>query len=153
MDTVSPSERSKIMSRVRSKGNKSTEAVLLAAFKARKITGWRRQYPIIGTPDFCFQKHKLAVFIDGCFWHGCPKHCRVPESNRDYWVRKISRNVQHDVIVGKGLRKAKWKVIRIWEHDISGVGLIRKVNQIKKIVQQTPAPLRLARSGRAEGEA
>ncbi len=140
MDTVSPKQRSQIMTRVRSTGNKSTESAVIAAFRTRHISGWRRQYPTTGTPDFCFPKHKIAVFVDGCFWHGCPKHCRMPATNRKYWNQKIARNVQHDTIVGHTLRKKGWKVIRILEHELhGGTGLARKMKRIKEIVQQSPA--------------
>jgi DNA mismatch endonuclease (patch repair protein) len=137
MDTVSPTKRSQIMARVRSTGNKSTELAIIAAFRACHISGWRRQYRATGTPDFCFPKYKVAIFVDGCFWHGCSKHCRMPATKRKYWSHKISRNVQHDIVVGCTLRKKGWKVIRIWEHECrGGAGLAKKIKRIKKIIQQ-----------------
>ncbi|MBN1830179.1 MAG: very short patch repair endonuclease [Deltaproteobacteria bacterium] len=132
MDTVSPKQRSKIMAKVRSVGNKSTELAVIKVFRILHISGWRRQYQAIGKPDFCFPKQKIAVFVDGCFWHGCPKHCRMPATNRKYWNQKIARNVQHDGIVGRELRKRGWKVVRIWEHELQGgKELTRKMKRIK----------------------
>ncbi len=136
MDNVSPQRRSQIMARVKSKGNKSTESVLVNIFRTYQISGWRRHYSTTGTPDFCFPKHKIAIFVDGCFWHGCSEHCRMPSSNSEYWNLKIARNIQHDAIVGRTLRKKGWKVIRIWEHEFRiGTGLSQKMKRIKKIVQ------------------
>jgi len=71
------------MAQVKSVGNKSTEKMLVTVLRNSKIVGWRRHYPIIGKPDFAFPRKKVAVFVDGCFWHGHPFKCRVPRANRD----------------------------------------------------------------------
>ncbi len=89
MDTFSKKERSQIMAKVKSKGNRSTELKAIQIFNELNIIGWRRNYPVKGKPDFVFLKYKIAVFIDGCFWHGCKDHCRMPNSNQDYWQKKI----------------------------------------------------------------
>jgi len=73
MDTLTPTARSSVMSRVRGRGNKVTELKLLALLRQNKITGWRRHLRLPGKPDFAFPKKKVSVFVDGCFWHGCPK--------------------------------------------------------------------------------
>ena len=119
MDTLSRKERSKRMSLVKSKGNRSTEISLVAQFRAAKIKGWRRNYRILGSPDFVFPQAKLAVFVDGCFWHGCPKHGRVPKTNVSYWKPKIEGNIARDRRVSRQLRAAGWSVLRIWEHDVN----------------------------------
>jgi DNA mismatch endonuclease (patch repair protein) len=67
-------------------------------------------------PDIVFVKKKLAVFIDGCFWHSCPLHGRIPTTNIGYWVPKLRGNAERDKITNDRLRKAGWKVIRFWEH-------------------------------------
>jgi DNA mismatch endonuclease Vsr len=120
MDTVTPQERSRIMSRVKSRGNQSTELKLLELFRLYKLKGWRRKYLIEGSPDFVFPKERLVIFVDGCFWHGCPKHCRFPKSNEEYWVTKIDKNKKRDYKVTKELRGKNWTVIRIWEHELKG---------------------------------
>ena len=117
-DTFSKEDRSRIMKSVRSVGNLSTELGIVRLFRIFKIAGWRRHFPIAGKPDFAFPRHKIAVFVDGCFWHGCPAHLRMPSSNLEYWQRKISRNKERDKKVARELKGRGWKVIRIWEHDI-----------------------------------
>ena len=68
-------------------------------------------------PDIVFTRWKVAVFVDGCFWHGCPDHQHVPKSNREYWVPKLAANVERDRRVDAALADAGWIVVRIWEHD------------------------------------
>ena len=135
-DTVSVGERSRIMSAVKSRGNKSTELRLVQLFKECGIKGWRRRYVLMGNPDFVFPKERLAIFVDGCFWHGCKKHCRIPETNRDYWVAKVNKNRKRDKLVNKTLRIKKWTVIRIWEHDLKGERNTRYFRKIKNHVKQ-----------------
>ncbi len=131
MDTFSKTDRSRIMARVKSSGNRSTEAAFVALLKERGMTGWRRKQPVFGKPDFIFRKARIAVFIDGCFWHACPKHCRMPESNRDYWERKIGRNEKRDRLVNRKLRQRGWTVVRIWEHEIKDGSVRRKLQRIE----------------------
>ncbi|MCG2755125.1 MAG: very short patch repair endonuclease [Desulfobacteraceae bacterium] len=124
------------MAKVKARGNQSTELKLIKIFKEHSIKGWRRNYPLIGKPDFVFPKPRLAIFVDGCFWHGCQEHCRLPESNRDYWVAKINRNKKRDRLISKELRGKKWNVIRVWEHELKENIYKNKLRKIKKIVQQ-----------------
>lgn len=91
-DVFTKAKRSEVMSRIRGKGNKATEVALAKLFRAHGITGWRRHYPITGKPDFAFPKQKVAVFVDGCFWHGCPRHRVLPKSNTDFGFQKIASN-------------------------------------------------------------
>jgi DNA mismatch endonuclease (patch repair protein) len=74
---------------------------------------------VYGKPDFVHRKAKIAVFLDGCFWHGCPEHCRMPHSNVNYWEQKIERNKKRDVFVTQRLEENGWLVLRIWEHSLS----------------------------------
>jgi DNA mismatch endonuclease (patch repair protein) len=103
---------------VRSRGNKATELILVELFRAAGLKGWRRHAAILGRPDFVFAKERVAVFVDGCFWHGCAKHCRMPASNRKYWLGKIARNMKRDRVTRKALRQEGWKVVRVWEHEL-----------------------------------
>ncbi|HLX61917.1 MAG TPA: very short patch repair endonuclease [Planctomycetota bacterium] len=112
-------ERSAVMAAIRSSGNKDTELALARILRQNGINGWRRHLPIQGKPDFAFRLERLAVFVDGCFWHGCPKHCRVPRSNTLYWSKKLARNRRRDKVVSRGLKMAGWIVMRIWEHELS----------------------------------
>jgi DNA mismatch endonuclease, patch repair protein len=118
-ETNKREKRSEVMSRIRGHGNKATEVALACLLRQHKITGWRRHLPILGKPDFTFRRHRLVVFVDGCFWHGCPKHSTTPASNRAFWIRKFSRNKLRDSFVNRALRKSGWRVLRIWEHDLA----------------------------------
>jgi len=69
--------------------------------------------------DFVFRKARVAVFVDGCFWHACPKHSNVPASNRAFWKKKLAGNRFRDRLVNRVLRRMGWGVVRIWEHEIA----------------------------------
>ena len=97
---------------------KATELRMIQIFRANGITGWRRSWNLPGKPDFVFPKLKLAAFVDGCFWHGCPTHCIQPKQNAKFWRDKIAVNKARDNRVNYALRKRGWKVIRIWEHEL-----------------------------------
>lgn len=114
------------MRAVRATGNRSTELKLIALFRAAHITGWRRKVRLFGRPDFVFSSLRVAVFVDGCFWHGCPRHLRSPASNVDYWAKKIARNRSRDVLVSRQLRREGWRVIRIWEHELRQPDRLRR---------------------------
>ena len=138
MDTVSKAKRSQIMAQVKGTCNKSTELVFAKYLRKSRISGWRRNYRLEGNPDFVFPKCRVAVFIDGCFWHSCPKHCRLPSSNREYWIPKIARNASRDRYITRKLRRSGWHVFRFWEHDMKGgSAFIRKFNLLQKTVQQS----------------
>jgi len=133
-DVFSKEKRSQVMSAVRSKGNKSTEIALINIFKSHKISGWRRNFNLIGRPDFVFPKQKLIVFVDGCYWHGHSCRERKPGVNDEYWKEKISKNKKRDNLVTKRLRSDGWKVIRIWECEIRKHKHIRKLNLILSLL-------------------
>jgi len=114
-DTLTREERSERMSRVRSRGNRATELRLVALMRLNRVKGWRRGAPLPGRPDFIFPAAKVAVFVDGCFWHRCPRHTRTPKTHVAFWKSKLARNAQRDREVGRALRAAGWKVLRIWE--------------------------------------
>lgn len=68
-------------------------------------------------PDVVFTRRRVAVFVDGCFWHGCPQHMSWPKSNEDFWRQKIERNMRRDQEQDRLLKSAGWRVVRIWEHE------------------------------------
>jgi DNA mismatch endonuclease (patch repair protein) len=117
-DTFSIEKRSEIMRKVKSNRNKSTELKLIQFFKENRICGWRRNFKLYGKPDFVFPKQRLAIFVDGCFWHG--HNCRntKPKDNANYWESKINRNKNRDVQVTETLTNKNWTVIRIWECEL-----------------------------------
>jgi DNA mismatch endonuclease (patch repair protein) len=117
-DVFTKAKRSEVMSRIRSHGNRGTELALVALFRAYGLTGWRRRQAVFGKPDFVFRRQKVALFVDGCFWHGCPKHGTQPKTNAEFWSEKIRRNKARDRLVNATLRKSGWKVVRVWEHEL-----------------------------------
>lgn len=128
-DIFSKTKRSSIMSKIKGRGNRTTELKLVSLFREKGIRGWRRHVLVAKTrPDFIFSKERLAVFIDGCFWHGCPKHCRIPSSNVKFWKSKIARNRLRDKKSRLSLRKTGWHVVRIWEHELHGQKFVEKLS-------------------------
>jgi len=117
-DVLTPAQRSFNMSSIRSKGNRTTEQRMIAIMKAADIKGWRRNYLLPGRPDFVFRRERVALFVDGCFWHKCPDCYRQPTSNVDYWKKKITRNVRRDRNMTAELRLRGWRVVRVWEHSL-----------------------------------
>jgi DNA mismatch endonuclease, patch repair protein len=131
MDTKDKAARSKNMAAIRSTGNHTTELAMIRLFKAHRITGWRRGWPLRGKPDFVWLRTRVALFVDGCYWHHCPTHGRMPEDNRDYWERKFQRNQARDRDVSRELKGKGWTVLRIWEHDIKNApnNVIRRIRR------------------------
>lgn len=118
-DTVDKEVRSRIMSRIRARGNASTELRLRMMLVRAGISEWKmHDTELPGNPDFCFPEAQVAVFVDGCFWHGCPRCGHIPKSNREYWTKKIERNKDRDNINSLELRERGWRVLRIWEHEL-----------------------------------
>ena len=122
-DNFSKDKRSSIMRAVKSRGNISTELRLVQIFKESGIKGWRRGYNLYGNPDFAFPKKRIAVFADGCFWHGHGCRNVAPKDNAYYWKEKIRKNKLRDNIVSKTLRQKGWRVVRIWECEIKNESL------------------------------
>ncbi|HEX4264632.1 MAG TPA: very short patch repair endonuclease [Verrucomicrobiae bacterium] len=117
-DVFTKKKRSLVMAAVTSRGNKETELKLVSLLRSAGIGGWRRHEPLRGCPDFTFRRNRLIIFVDGCFWHGCPQHCRMPKNNREYWTRKISRNLERDRTITRALKASGWKVLRVWSHSL-----------------------------------
>ena len=116
VDVHNKKTRSKNMSAIKSRGNKSTELKFLSLLKENKIKGWLRHYKHApGTPDFVFIKEKISVFIDGCYWHKCPDCFITPKSNTEFWMNKINSNVARDENIDILSYEKGWKVLRIRE--------------------------------------
>jgi len=138
-DVFTKAKRSEVMSRIRGRGNQATEIALAKFFRRNQITGWRRHQKVFGKPDFVFKQVRLALFVDGCFWHGCPKHGTQPKGNAAFWRRKISRNQSRDMEVNRTLRKAGWRVLRIWEHELVRKNEGKLIRRILRIMETTVA--------------
>lgn len=115
-DVLSPSQRSYCMSRIQA-NNTRPELVLRKALWAHGFR-YRLKNKFPGRPDLFFSSRKLVVFIDGCFWHNCPLHCQVPQTNQLFWQKKLSKNKERDEKVRRTLESEGWRVLRIWEHEI-----------------------------------
>jgi DNA mismatch endonuclease (patch repair protein) len=118
-DVFSKAKRSEVMARIRSHGNRATELVLAALFRRHGFTGWRRRQPVFGKPDFIFRRSRVAVFVDGCFWHACPRHGTLPAGHRAFWRRKLAANQARARRVNRELRRRGWRVLRLWEHELA----------------------------------
>jgi DNA mismatch endonuclease, patch repair protein len=130
VDVHSSTQRSRNMSAVRSNGNRSTEGKFRELLRSHRITGWRRNARVYGKPDFVFPRQHVAIFLDGCFWHGCPLGCRnIPATNHNFWTKKIETNRRRDQAVTRHLKRAGWAVLRVWEHALRGdpKGIIRRL--------------------------
>jgi DNA mismatch endonuclease, patch repair protein len=144
-DVFTVAKRSQVMSRIRGRGNKDTELRLMSIFRAHGITGWRRHPNLIGKPDFVFRRERLVVFVDGCFWHGCPrpKHAPLPKNRAEWWAAKLSGNKLRDQIVTRSLKQQGWRVIRIWECDLLPKRQSRVARRIVKAAQTRPSGIKL----------
>lgn len=140
-DCFHPARRSEIMSRIRSRGNATTELRFITILRKNKITGWRRSNSLPGSPDFVFPALRMAVFIDGDFWHGNPKKYRIPKSNSAYWLNKIEGNKRRDRKVNRVLRSMGWKVVRFWESGLREEDIVnRRLSKLFRPRSMMPLP-------------
>ena len=133
VDSLTREERSILMAKVRSRGNRSTELRALSALDKHCIDGWM-QHPreILGRPDFYFPIERIVLFLDGCFWHACPKCGRIPKTRVEFWKTKIESNTRRDVAVTRKLRKGGYHVMRVWEHSLRDEKWITRLNRMLK---------------------
>jgi DNA mismatch endonuclease (patch repair protein) len=114
--TTTPEARRSNMRAIRSHRNKTTELKFRGLIVASRISGWRMHISDLpGRPDFYFPAKRLAVFVDGCFWHSCPNCGHTPRTNSEYWTVKLTRNRERDHRVSRALRREGIKVLRFWE--------------------------------------
>jgi DNA mismatch endonuclease (patch repair protein) len=133
-DVYDKKMRSSVMQKVRSKGNKSTELRLIKLFRKNNISGWRRNYPVKGHPDFVFPDKKVVVFVDGCFWHGHDCRNTRPKENEEYWAKKRERNVRHDKEITAIFEGRSWTVLRIWECELKKKNLPLLIEKLKTVL-------------------
>lgn len=156
-DLLSKARRSELMAKVRSRGNCTTEVRLAQAFRQAGVSGWRRHRQVrlraapkkttaapkksskrssgCVCPDFVFTRTKVAVFVDGCFWHACPNHGRLPKSRREFWKKKLAANTARDRYVTQQLRSQGWSVVRLWEHTLRQ-NLRRCVGRVRESLER-----------------
>jgi DNA mismatch endonuclease (patch repair protein) len=116
MDTLDRKARSRLMSRI--KGTRTGPELALRRILWAEGLRYRLHSQLPGKPDLVFGKAKVAVFVDGCFWHGCPIHGHLPKSNQDYWSAKLARNTARDQATNTALAAQGWLPIRLWEHEV-----------------------------------
>ncbi len=133
-DFLTVAQRSQLMSAIRGQRNKTTELVLAAVLRHHRIKGWRRKSPIFGRPDFVFPSQRVAIFVDGCFWHGCPLHFRAPSTREEFWQQKLNANRQRDKLVNRVLRARGWHVLRVWEHELAIKNRARLLRRLQRAI-------------------
>ena len=137
-DPMTPQQRSAQMAKVRARKNRSTEMRVAAYLIRQGVCGWKRHSrDVPGCPDFCFIRERVAVFVDGCFWHGCPR-CRrnVPHSRRDFWRSKIESNRRRDRKVKRMLQEQGYGVFRIWEHSLCDDRWLKRLRTVLRCAGQ-----------------
>jgi DNA mismatch endonuclease (patch repair protein) len=133
-----PVRSSQNLSAVRGRNNRTTELRLRLALVRARIKGWKlHANGLPGRPDFAFLRRRIVVFVDGCFWHGCPSCGHVPKTNTRFWRAKIQRNIQRDRENNAKLRKGKFCVVRIWEHELKN-NLGKCVVRISTLLARNP---------------
>ena len=151
-----PLMRSAAMRAVKSKGNLATESRFRFALVSRGISGWRvHPIELPGRPDFVFSTSKVAVFVDGCFWHGCPRCGHVPHTRSGFWRAKIERNKDRDRRAGRNLRKLSYRVVRFWECELRAAldNCIASLLLVLNRPTRRQAPSRLAATMRTPAQA
>jgi len=128
MDKFTKAKRSEIMSRVKNRDSK-IEVLFRKELRRSGLRFRKNATKYFGKPDMVLKKHKVVIFIDSCFWHGCKKHGSIPAVHRSFWAEKIARNVARDKEVSKYYKKRRWKIFRVWEHEIksSSVKSLQKI--------------------------
>jgi DNA mismatch endonuclease (patch repair protein) len=120
-------ERSNIMRSIKGRGNETTELRLATILRRNGLKGWRRHLKLPGTPDFAWPRERLVVFVDGCFWHGCPRCYRSPSRNSEFWKVKLESNRARDRRVSRLLRSLGWRVLRLWECRITEARTLSRI--------------------------
>lgn len=132
-DIISREQRSKLMARVRNRDTRP-ELELRRMLWSRGLR-YRLRVSLPGSPDLVFKRARVAVFVDGCFWHGCPEHGSIPKTNPAFWATKLAQNSERDERVDGELGDRGWTVLRFWEHEIFG-DLDEVVERIEHAVRQ-----------------
>jgi DNA mismatch endonuclease (patch repair protein) len=134
-DNLPAQVRSRTMAAVRSKGNRTTELALSECLRVAGLCGYRKHWAVEGRPDFAWPSLRVAVFVDGCFWHGCTCK-RMPKTNQAFWRKKIGRNRDRDKHVSGKLRRAGWAVIRIKECQVRRPAAVNRI--VRALARKKP---------------
>ena len=132
-DILTKEQRSKNMRAIKSQSqleNKVTKALWNAGYRFRK-----NDKSLFGKPDISIKKYKTVIFIDSCFWHGCPLHGNMPKSNTEFWEKKLARNKERDKEVNAYYKELGWNCLRVWEHEFKQ-DFHQAVEKIKHFIDQ-----------------
>jgi DNA mismatch endonuclease (patch repair protein) len=145
-DPLTKKARSRLMAKVRYRGNKSTEMRVESILRGRGLSGWRKHPSgVPGRPDFFFPKLRLAIFVDGCFWHGCSLCGRIPKTRVKFWTEKICSNRLRDDRIRRKLRRSGYATVRIWEHELKTLSWLTRLNKkiamLKKAKSSLPTTI------------
>lgn len=116
-DVLSKEQRRKNMQAIRAKET-ALEIMVRKELWKKGIRYRKNVRDLMGVPDIAIKKHKLVIFLDSCYWHGCPEHGVMPKSNREFWEKKIKRNIERDTEVTSYYRSRNWTILRFWEHEV-----------------------------------
>lgn len=133
-DVHTQEQRSYNMSQIRSRDTKP-EIILRKLLFGDGYRGFRVKSDLPGKPDIVYTKYRVAIFVDGCFWHKCPQCFQKPATNAEFWEKKITGNVKRDEKINEQLNKDNWNVVRIWEHEIK--------NEPEKCIQKIIKTLKM----------
>jgi len=129
-----PIVRSKMMGAIKNANNKSTEQKFQKALIDAGVTYFQVNAKLIGNPDIFFPSYKVVVFLDGCFWHGCPKCGHIPKTNTPYWATKIQRNKERDISKRSALREQGYEIVQYWEHELKE-DMKKCINLLRSIIE------------------
>jgi DNA mismatch endonuclease, patch repair protein len=134
--------RSRIMQAIKGRNNRATELRFKMMLVRAELKGWKLHSKLIaGRPDFYFPKKNVAIFIDGCFWHGCKKCGHIPKTRSLFWSSKIKRNAARDKKINAALLKQAVGVVRIWEHSVKEKGIEHKLMSLLRIKKNSTGVL------------
>lgn len=127
-DNLTKAKRTRVMTAIRGRGNRTTELAMAKVLRRAGLRGWRRHVALPGTPDFCWPRLSVALFVDGCFWHGCPRHYQPPSTRRTFWRDKVISNQARDRRVSAELRALGWRVLRVWECRVEQASTVHRIS-------------------------
>ena len=133
-DTFSKEIRRKTMQAVKFKNTKLEKSVFFELW-SRGFRFRKNVSSLYGKPDLAVKKYKIVVFLDSCFWHGCKRHCRVPQTNRTFWLKKIKKNRRRDIKITKHYERNGWHILRIWGHETS-IAFDKTINRISSFLMK-----------------
>ena len=140
-DPLTKLGRSALMGRIRSQGNRSTEEAVEAILTEEGISGWvKHPKGITGSPDFYFPDCQILLFVDGCFWHACPRCGRIPKSRIRFWSQKIEGNRRRDETTRRRLRGMGYHVVRVWEHAVGERSWLKRLADLESHSDRDPRP-------------